>query len=209
MIVEKNAQSNFSKLLLAGLITLASSSMMQNSNLVIQGLDDASTFFEIPANDEYFSIVGNNIVSMKSDSIIQEQYISPIAEWQTVFRNLIGENVLEVEDTDKYFSFLECLREKEEYEDFLRLTIGQNNINDIRALLLFYAAYDELTVSGVEEAFVLSILEGKDLMLQELALNCLLAWDIANDLERLKTIRISNVYLQRDLDEFIARKTIK
>ena len=104
---------------------------------------------------------------------------------------------------------MECLREKEEYEDFLRLTIGQNNINDIRALLLFYAAYDELTVSGVEEAFVLSILEGKDLMLQELALNCLLAWDIANDLERLKTIRISNVYLQRDLDEFIARKTIK
>ena len=78
--------------------------------------------------------------------------------------------------------------------------------NIIKAILVFFSAQDDFVVLGCEEDFVLSVLEGEDLDLQESAVDCLLTWDIANNLERLERVNIKNVYLQRDIDEFLADK---
>ena len=169
-------------------------------------MENTSTILEFPYGEEYFSIIGNNIVDMGNDSLTREKYFAAIFEWQDILKNLIGENVLELEDNQMYFSFLQSLREKEQYEDFLRITLENDQRNNIKAILLFFVAQEDFVVLGCEENFVLSILDGEDVDLQECAIDCLLTWDIANDIERLERVYIKNTYLQRDLDEFIKDK---
>ena len=87
-------------------------------------MENTSTILEFPYGEEYFSIIGNNIVDMGNDSLTREKYFAAIFEWQDILKNLIGENVLELEDKKIEISQKDIMEEIE----ILAKQIDDNNV---------------------------------------------------------------------------------
>lgn len=99
--------------------------------------------------------------------------------------------------------FLKVLRNIESYEkEFINFT---NELSFKGKLFLAYELsqlqYD--TVFGCEEEYILSLMNSGNLEMQEVALNAVVNWGNSNLVQKLNNLKISNVFLQQELDELL------
>lgn len=135
-----------------------------------------------------------------SISTMNDGFSRQVNNWNNILAKL-AKNDIDEEHT--FFGFIDGIREGNNYNDFLQCVLMEGDKYAIRAMLAFLSQIEKDYISAYEENFVLSILEGDDLVLQEEALDAILAWDNVSQLERLRTIRIPNYYLQRALELFL------
>lgn len=181
------------KAILAVLITsssipLPSTAHKNNYSNSTITIEQATDFHEYGIDDTH-SISTMNDVSLRQ-----------VNDWKNVLAKLAKNDV---DEEYGFFSFIDEIRKGGNYNDFLQCVLMSEDKYAIDAILVFLSQRDKNYISAYEEDFVFSVLEGFDLVLQEEALDTILAWDSVSQLGRLKNIHIPNYYLQRVLESFL------
>lgn len=131
--------------------------------------------------------------------LISEKYISQLAkqyEQQYIERDIeFGMPV--------NLAFLKALRNIESYEkEFIDFT---SELSFKGKLFLAYelSQLQYNTIFGCEEEYILSLMNSGNPEMQEVALNVVVNWGNINLLKKLSNLKISNVFLQQELDELL------
>lgn len=156
------------------------------------------------SDEENFSLDGNNISSMsiplKKNRDVHEINVS---HWRTMLINLIDDDVVDFDKDNNFFNFLETIRKHDDYNFFLYQINKEKNVNVKNAVAMFLSQKDYEYISASEENFIVDLLQSDNVLNQEFALNAILLWENVANKDLLKTIHLSNKYLQMDLDEFL------
>lgn len=177
-----------------------------NNDNVVSYKKDTQSVYEIKTENVYLENNGNNIIEMDKYSSIYSLKISYIDQCINHLEKMTNAERLEIGKDYEYMTFLLSLRNKGYYEMILKVIMSGENNDLKKAITLFLATINYENIFAEEETFIISMLREDDLEGQEFALNTLLLWDSTNYLAELKSIKIKNIYLQKDLEEFIAEK---
>lgn len=159
-------------------------------------------------NQIYLSNDGNKYSLMNSlTQSNAKQYINDSEKLLSIFKNLIDDKIIDFDEDFEYFGFLSNIRSSgEKYEAFLRTAFLSRDAKTCSAISLFLSQKDYNFILSEEENFVLNVLQFADLQAQSFALNTVLNWNNISDINCIKNVKISNRYLQEDLEEFIAQR---
>ena len=180
---------------IAGVLAAASSSLFVPAAINFNPSDTTQIVIaqETNRNEYYNSNV--RIIDIMNTVISNE-----VKEWHQI---LVKLSKNDIDDEHGYFNYINEIRRSDNYSELLKYSLGIGEKYAISALLMFLSQKDKKFITAEEEDFVISILEGNDLVLQEDALNTILAWDSISQIDRLRNIKIKNYYLQLDLEMFL------
>lgn len=160
---------------------------------------DGSSFGE-----EYLTTLGNNSLHMRDSTSLQNGL--EIRKIYTILQSIIADIGIDSTEQSKYLEYLTTLRSKDYYTAFLNFAKSRFDSNICNAVAFFLAQIDYKYIGSQEEDFIFTMLQKGNVSMQEYALDTILAWDNISDLEKLKSVKIANRFLQDDLELFIDQK---